>query len=134
MKLIFDCNVLVSALLSNTSSSGQALLKAKSSSHTLLLSNHVLVELIDVLMRPKFDRYATKDIRQQYFLEYESVCTKVKITNTVKVCRDPKDDKYLELALSGDADYIITGDMDLLFLNPFERVSIITPKEFLEKF
>ena len=78
MKLIFDYNVLVSALLSNTSSSGQALLKAKSSSHTLLLSNPVLVELIDVLMRPKFDRYATKDIRQQYLLEYESVCTKVK--------------------------------------------------------
>ena len=48
------------------------------------------------------------------------------------VCRDPKDDRILELALNGDAGVIVTGDMDLLVLNPFRGVRIVTPTEFLE--
>ena len=52
--------------------------------------------------------------------------------HTVTICRDPDDDMYLELALSGKADCIITGDPDLLVLNPFENIPIITPKEFLD--
>lgn len=89
MRLVFDCNVLISALLFDTSLPGVALLRVKSISSTLLISNPVL-------------------------------------------CRDPKDDMYLELALSGKADCIITGDPDLLVLNSFENIPIITPKEFLD--
>ena len=134
MRLIFDCNVVVSALLNDSSPSGQAVLKAKSSSVTLLLSNSVFAEMIDVLMRPKFDRYASKELRQLFLEEYEILSTKIKITNHVQACRDSKDDMYLELALSGNADCIVTGDLDLLVLNPFEHIPIITPKEFLDRF
>ena len=55
----------------------------------------------------------------------------VQITETVAACRDPKDDQILELAVSGNADYIVTGDDDLLTLNPFCGIAIITPADFV---
>lgn len=85
-------------------------------------------------MRPKFDKYISKEIRQLFFEEFISLCTKVEIADLIKLCRDPKDDMYLELALSGQADCIITGDQDLLVLNPFKNIPIITPLEFLNQF
>lgn len=134
MRLVFDCNVLVSALLVNTSAPGQAILKAKASSSTLLLSNHVLAELIEVLARSKFDKYVSKMARQLFLEEFQSLSTKIEITTRVKICRDPKDDMYLELALSGKADFIITGDPDLLVLHPFKNIPVITPRVFLDRF
>ena len=56
----------------------------------------------------------------------------VTITEAVQACRDPSDDKILELAVNGRADYIITGDDDLLVMNPFRGIPIIRPAEFLE--
>lgn len=55
----------------------------------------------------------------------------VSITESVTECRDPKDNKFLELAVSGNASHIITGDADLLVMNPFRGISIVTPHEFL---
>src|SRR3989337_4538694 len=133
MRVVLDCNVLVSALLFDTSMPGKALLRAKSISSTLLISHHVFTELIEVLMRPKFDKYVSKEIRQLFFEELKILCTNVEITENIKLCRDPKDDMYLELALSGKADCIITGDQDLLAINPFENIPIITPLEFLNR-
>ncbi len=132
MRVVFDCNVLISALLNDTSTSGHALLKAKQSD-VILLSTSVFAELINVAMRPKFDKYASIEVRLEFTKEYESVATLLRVTHKVKACRDPKDDMYLELALSGKADCIVTGDPDLLALNPFENIPIISPKEFLEK-
>ena len=132
MRLVFDCNVLISALLFDTSLPGVALLRVKSISSTLLISNPVLAELIEVMMRKKFDRYVSKEVRQSFLEEIKSLSTTVEISEHVKLCRDPKDDMYLELALFGKADCIITGDPDLLVLHPFENIPIITPKEFLD--
>src|SRR5882724_6390085 len=115
MRFVFDCNVLVSALLDGNSIPASALKKAKSSS-TLLLSTSVLAEYIEVLMRPKFDKYVSPEIRLAFLQEYELICTSIKVVHRVEVCRDQKDNMYLELALSGKADFIISGDPDLLVL------------------
>ena len=56
----------------------------------------------------------------------------VKILETVKACSDPKDDKFLELAVNGKAEYLITGDKDLLVLHPFNDTKIISTKEFID--
>ena len=56
----------------------------------------------------------------------------VDITESVQVCRGPKDDRILELAVNGDADYIVTGDSDLLVLNPFRGIEILRPSDFVE--
>jgi uncharacterized protein len=61
------------------------------------------------------------------------VAEMIEISETITVCRDPKDDKLLEFAVSGAADFLVTGDKDLLILNPFRGVEIITPREFLER-
>jgi predicted nucleic acid-binding protein len=55
----------------------------------------------------------------------------VEITETITDCRDAKDNKFLELAVSGKADCVVSGDSDLLVLNPFRGISILTPREFL---
>ncbi|MBL8133918.1 MAG: putative toxin-antitoxin system toxin component, PIN family [Anaerolineae bacterium] len=57
----------------------------------------------------------------------------ITISSSVRICRDPKDDKFLELAVNGMADYLISGDDDLLDLNPFEGISIVSPREFLDR-
>jgi uncharacterized protein len=55
-------------------------------------------------------------------------------TEPIAICRDPKDDKFLELAIDGNADYIVTGDADLLVLHPFRGIQILKPKDFLLTF
>lgn len=133
MRVVFDCNVLISALLIYTSTSGHALLKAKKAD-IILLSTSALAELINVATRPKFDKYVSIEVRLEFIKEYESVATLVPVTHKVKVCRDQKDDMYLELAISGKANCIVSGDPDLLVLNPFENIPIISPREFLDHY
>jgi putative PIN family toxin of toxin-antitoxin system len=58
--------------------------------------------------------------------------TLIEITESVIACRDPKDDKFLEVAVCGDASLIITGDKDLLDLHPYRGISIVTPRQFLD--
>ena len=55
----------------------------------------------------------------------------VEVTAVVSVCRDPKDDKFLELALSGEATHIISSDYDLLSLHPFRGIAVLSPQDFV---
>ena len=57
----------------------------------------------------------------------------IEITQEITTCRDSKDDKFLELAVCGNADCVVTGDQDLLVLNPFRGIPVLTPKEFLDQ-
>jgi putative PIN family toxin of toxin-antitoxin system len=98
-----------------------------------LVSVPVLLELADVLNRPKFDKYVTHDERMRFMVNFLKVAEMTEISESITVCRDPKDDKLLELAVSGTADFLVTGDKDLLVLNPFRGVEIISPREFLDK-
>ena len=58
---------------------------------------------------------------------------KVEIIRKIKACLDPKDNKFLELAVNGPAEVIITGDKDLLILHPYQSIPIITPAHYLNK-
>ena len=58
----------------------------------------------------------------------------VAITEQINDCRDPNDNKFLELAVCGNADVLVTGDDDLLALNPFRGIAIVTPRDFLNSF
>ena len=95
------------------------------------MSLPVLQELSATLNRKKFDRYLTPEDRDRFLAALIRETVLVELTETIQICRDPKDDKLLELALSGNADCLITGDNDLLILNPFRAISILTPAEFL---
>ncbi len=128
---VFDNNVLISVVL-------LAGVPRKSfdrflDNGTVLVSVPVLLELADILNREKFDKYVTHDERMRFMVSFLKVAEIIEISETIIVCRDPKDDKLLELAVSGKADFLVTGDKDLLVLNSFRGVTIITPREFLEK-
>lgn len=128
---VFDNNVLVSAALLG-GVPRQAFDKLLDNG-TALVSVPVLLELADALNRPKFDKYVTHDERMRFMVSFLKVADLIEVSETITVCRDPKDDKLLELAVSGNAGFLVTGDKDLLVLNPFRGVEILTPREFSDK-
>ena len=130
-KFIVDTNVIVSALLIKKSISRQALDKAFRQGK-LLISTATLEELNAVLKRKKFNKYLSETKRIQFLTSFVEKTTMVTSTKQVLECRDPKDNKFLELALTGNATCIITGDKDLLILHPFQNIDILTPSSFLE--
>ena len=95
------------------------------------MSDALSEELGRVLVRRRFDRYVSPEDRIKLFDGLTRDAEFVEITETVQVCRDPEDDRILELAVNGNADYIVTGDADLLVLNPFRGIRILRPADFL---
>ena len=130
---VIDVNVLISAFLFARSKPRQALDKAQNIG-IVLLSDAVLAELIEVLTRPKFDRYISKRIKEQLTNELAQTALFLDPNEQITECRDVKDNKYLELAIAGKAQCIMTGDRDLLVLNPFREIPIVTVEQFLAEY
>jgi putative PIN family toxin of toxin-antitoxin system len=130
VRCVFDTNVIVSALLFATSKPARAL-RYVLNNGDVLLSFELLEELNEVLSRERFNRYITSEERDEFLEALIDRTVLVEIIETVQACRDPKDDKVLELALSGQAQYIISGDQDLLALTPFRGIEIVTIEQFL---
>ena len=131
IRVVFDVNVLVSALLFTNSVPRQAFNKALLQG-IILISETLKEELTRVLARDKFNRYVYLAEREEFFGGLIRDSTLVEITESIQVCRDPKDDRVLELAVCGNAAYIVTGDADLLVLNPFRGIGVLRPADFLE--
>lgn len=131
MRFVLDTNVLVSALLLETSTSRRAFDHALDHGK-ILLSFPVLAELNEVLSRKQFRKYVDEDDARRFLAALVRVAEWVEVSARITACRDPKDDKFLELAVSGHATHIVTGDHDLLTLNPFQGISVLTPQAFLE--
>jgi uncharacterized protein len=129
-RYVFDTNVVISAVLFTSSVPGQAFAEALERGQ-VLVSLPLLQELSTTLSRKKFDRYLVQEDRDRFLAALIREAVLIEITETVQICRDPKDDKLLELVISGSADCLITGDDDLLVLHPFRGVSILTPAAFL---
>jgi len=130
-RFVFDTNVIVSALLIKKSVARRAFDKAREAGD-FLLSFEVIEELYDVLGRPAFDRYIDEEDLLQFLTILVKESILVEVEERISECRDPKDDKFLELAVNGKADFIISGDEDLKVLNPFRKIAIISPREFHE--
>jgi uncharacterized protein len=129
-RYILDTNVIISAALQVTSLPRQALNKAQDDG-IVMLSVATLRELSETLSRPKFERYLSTSERIAFLVQLTREAELVEISTQVQVCRDPRDNKFLELAVSGNATCLITGDQDLLVLHPFRSIAILTPREFL---
>jgi uncharacterized protein len=127
---VIDVNVLISAFLFSNSKPRQALDKAQDLG-IVLLSNSILFELIQVLSRAKFDRHLSQERRNELVNLLIQTALFIEPTEKIIECRDVKDNQYLELAIAGDGECIVTGDKDLLVLNPFREIPIITVQDFL---
>jgi putative PIN family toxin of toxin-antitoxin system len=131
MRVVFDTNVLVSALMFEDSMPAQAFFSIIKNGE-VLISTALITEIHEVIYRPKFDKYITDSQREDFMLALVDSGTLIEVTESIDVCRDPKDNMILELAVSGKAKKIVTGDSDLLELNPFQEIEILNPQTFLK--
>jgi putative PIN family toxin of toxin-antitoxin system len=136
MRVVVDTNIVIRALIKPQGTVGPILQRLRNGDYTLVYSLPILDELIEKLALPR--------IRHKYHLEEEQIEALtafialrgelVTPSRTVKVCRDPEDNMFIEAALAGAAEYVVTGDKDLLTLRKFETVRFITPRTFLAVF
>ncbi len=131
MRVVFDTNVLISALLFENSVPAQAFFSVIKNGE-VLISTALIAEIHDVIYRPKFDKYINDSQREDFIFGLVESGVLVDVTENIDVCRDAKDNMLLELAVSGKANVIVTGDSDLLVLNPFRKIAINTAQIFLE--
>jgi putative PIN family toxin of toxin-antitoxin system len=132
-RVVVDSNVLISSLLQPSGRTAEVLSAIGGAGGVLLFSDATFEELASRLMRPKFDRYVDQALRRRFIADLAAVADWVTITGVVRACRDPDDDKILETALNGAADALVTGDADLLTLDPFAGLPILAPREFLSR-
>jgi putative PIN family toxin of toxin-antitoxin system len=132
-KFVFDTNSLISAALLKNSINAQALNHALNIGR-IVISETVLQEFEDVIFRRKFDKYLSDTERLEAINRIENNSIIYFPKTKINACRDPKDNKFLDLALAAGANCIVSGDQDLLVLNPFETIVIVTAADFLQHF
>ncbi len=128
-RFVFDTNSLISVAVIQSSISQQALKKAEQLGD-IVFSNETLAELMDILLRPKFDKYLLIEDRLEFINRIEIRYKKVKTTSSFTDCRDPKDNIFLNLSVDANAGCLISGDKDLLVLNPFHKIPILSAGDF----
>ncbi len=132
-KYVIDTNTLLSAVISpdGNSISAKAYHKALENG-VIMASDETFAELVDVIFRKRFDKYISDETRFSFLSSFRKAAIWVEITEPVFDCRDPKDNKFLSLAKQAKATLIISGDEDLLVLNPYHEISILNSRQFLE--
>ncbi len=130
LRVVFDTNVVISAMLLPLSVPRQALDRAVREGRPLI-SAATTTELDEVIHLPRFDKYLSEEERIEFLTTLVHEAELVNVVETVTDCRDPRDNKFLELAVSGRATHIVTGDSDLLVLHPFRGIIVVSPSAFL---
>ena len=131
-KIVIDTNIWISYMLNRSQSLlGQILL---SEAIDLVSSQALEDELFNVLNRPKFSRRFTLEQIQRFREDFELAVHHIQVSSQVDICRDPKDNFLLALALDANADFILTGDEDLLVLSRFNDIVIITIRDFIDNY
>jgi len=131
MRVVLDTNVLISAAMKDESMTAMAV-RIVERWDVLLKSSLTERQFLEVLARPYFAPLIAADTRAR-LASIVMGAEAVTITERVAECRDPTDDKFLELAVNGRADLIVTGDADLLVLNPFRGIPILGPADFVRR-
>ena len=131
-RVVIDTNVFISGVLSTTSAPARCV-EAVVSGGQVLATEPTLKELFERLLSPKFDPYVTRARREELLSRLAPLVEIVEVVQQVRACRDPHDDKFLEAAVNGRADVLITGDKDLLELNPFRGIAIVSPADYLSR-
>lgn len=134
MRAVIDTNIWISAAIRPLGTAGKLIPFLRSDRFTPLFSNDTFKEVVQVLGRPRFaTKYGigSSEIRVVTAM-LMSAGEMVEPTRRIAVCRDPKDDIFLEIAVAGNADLIVSGDADLLILHPFEGIPVVTLAAFLQ--
>lgn len=130
VKIIIDTNLWISFIISNK----QKLLDPFlfSEKVRLLFSKELFTEIELTIAKPKLKKYFGLNAIEVMFSTFEPFIDLVEVKNRVSICRDPKDNFLLALSKKGKADYLLTGDNDLLELKKFGKTRIVTITNFIE--
>ncbi|MGV3602792.1 MAG: putative toxin-antitoxin system toxin component, PIN family [Dyadobacter fermentans] len=129
-RVIIDTNLWISFLISGSERLEQLLLSGKVA---LIFSEELVSEFVSVASRPKFARFFDSQSIEELLTSIREVATFIVASSQIKLCRDAKDDFLLALALDSNADFLITGNSDLLEMQTIGRTRIITLTNFLEQ-
>ncbi len=129
MKLVFDTNIFISAIVIPKGKAEKAVLKIIKGDDSLIISKEIMDEVLSVLST-KFHRDSDAISRTAIYLS--DLAHLVKPAKRINVLEDDPDNRVLECALCGKADAIVTGDKEMLKLKEFEGIKIISLKEYLE--
>ncbi len=132
-RIVVDTNLAISAAILRNSISNKAFSLALKN-FLLVSSESTLAELIDVIYRPKFNKYLTEEARLEFLTLVAQASEIVHVTSVITDCADPKDNQFLELAVDAGAGIILSGDPHLTEMNPYREITIVGPKEFLETY
>ena len=130
--IVIDTNLWISFLITRDFKKLGEIIKKRTA--RIAFSRDSLEEFLSVADRPKFKKYFSKDDIEQLIDVFDTYGEIIEVGSVVDLCRDRKDNFLLSLSRDSQADYLITGDKDLLILNPFEGTKIITMTEYLKKF
>ena len=128
--IVFDTSTLIGCCITQHGPPAKALAKALRS-RVLVMSDETLAELSDVVRRDKFEAWRPLAHRLAFLNALAASARMVAVSIRVNDCRDAKDNKFLELALTAKAGIIVSSDSDLLVLNPFRGIDIQTSAQFL---
>ena len=130
-KVVLDTNLWISFLISKKLDTiDELLLRGKI---TLLFSTELIEEFINVASRPKFKKYFAKEDIGKLLSFFDIYGELIRINSSVKICRDFKDNFLLNLAIDGKADFLVTGDVDLLSLKEIENIPVLTFNQLMLK-
>lgn len=129
-KIILDTNLWISFLISKKFNQIDKQIENKGIQ--LIFSKELLEEFIDVISRPKLKKYFLKKDIEKIFEYFDQFGELVIVKSDIKICRDIKDNFLLNLSVDSKADYLITGDKDLLILEKIKNTKILTFSEFIE--
>lgn len=133
-RIVVDTNALISAALTPAGTPRAVVDRIREAGGVLLFANETIKEIHSRLFRPKFDGYVSRTTRTQFIVQLLGVSERVSITGAKLGCADPKDDKFLETAMVGEAECLITGDRHLLDMTPYRGVPIVAAAAFLTSF
>ena len=130
-RIVIDTNVILSRAITPAGKAAQAFDQAIEK-RDLLQSDATYEELAAKLRSPKLQKYIDEDDARALLDDIHNVSVFVPVENSTDACRDAKDNKFLELAVAGDAKLIVSGDQDLTTLKAYQGIPILTPNEYLE--
>jgi len=133
MRVVVDTNILVSFTI-RPNQNFERLSDYLAGQGVTPVSEETIAELFAVLSREEFRRYIPQDSAIDYVEWYAGISESVIVAEHVAACRDPKDDKFLSLAVAGKANCIISGDSDLLDMVAYNGIPIYRAAEFLKLF
>jgi hypothetical protein len=129
-RIIIDTNLWISFLITKDFTKLDEIIFSRHG--ILVFSQELLDEFLEVAKRPKFRRFFSASDIEEILETIDEYADFIKVQTQIEVCRDPKDNFLLSLSVDGNADFLLTGDKDLLDLVKFGETSIITISDFLQ--